>query len=418
MPIRRAVFASIAIALVAPSLTVGANGDAPTADDGAAWRSSVATSSLALSAQGDVVVGGARADPLVVVAFRASTGDVIWSRSGEAFGADPPLLAGEVVVAFNESSRPWPRLAGLAAASGETSWEYPPRRDGPWGLADRRMAADGGLVFASLVSEAGPVEVHAVAAESGERVWSRAHGALWTAHMLAHGGLLVVVEPRVGIEAWDSATGAAAWSWRFDGPIRAIAPAGDDRIVVLVERKGADPPEDAIMALDLASGREEWLTPLGLLAHVGDWGGIVTSTERIIVRGDGNRLVALDAVNGSVAWERPPDGRDHVGSVVHERLLLSLARGGDVDGIDVATGRGLWDARIGPRIGDAAFPTPPVLVGGTLIAVDADGRAHAMDVSASRPVTADIPGPDAFVLFVAVGTLVGIARRVGERSRR
>lgn len=209
----------------------------------------------------------------------------------------------------------------------------------------------------------------------------------------------------------------------------------DDRVIVL------DPVAGVLMGVDSTSGRLLWLhgvssaarlgtvagdvavvvdPALGLLAHdreTGDrrwrvgWPGerpvLGGAGDTIYLSGSGE-LVALEASDGAVRWQRRLDGA--MPWVLADGVWL---RGdGSLVAVDERTGGDRWRAPVSGRYG-VADPSGPLIVTG-----DAEGRIVAVDDATgghrwtSEPlVTAFVNGLDALDPMGAVGGTVLVRHR-------
>jgi outer membrane protein assembly factor BamB len=133
-----------------------------------------------------------------------------------------------------------------------------------------------------------------------------------------------------------------AWAREYAGGIE-VSAIGAGRAFATADRAG-------LVALDLNTGRELWRHPARFGAELGYDGGRVVFVEGTAPSGE--RLVALDAATGAVAWTAATDG---VGERFEEpavgvggafAVLTGDGRAGryELSLLDAATGRVVWRA--------------------------------------------------------------------------
>lgn len=207
----------------------------------------------------------------VVEAHRLTSGALVWRASGLGPVTGSPTLAGGSVLVGTSSGRVW----ALDLANGRPRWTWlaPGERPDIWSSP----AVAGGRVLAGVASPYGDTPL-----QPGRLV----------ALGLASGRLL-----------WDSCVLAAC---RPGGGIWS-SPAVDRRGRAYV---GVGNPDDAVLAVDAATGRRLWETSLhadqGRDLDVGATPAILGDgpAEEVAVGSTGGDFALLDAASGRVEWRR------------------------------------------------------------------------------------------------------------------
>ncbi|MEF3194232.1 MAG: PQQ-binding-like beta-propeller repeat protein, partial [Halothiobacillaceae bacterium] len=104
-------------------------------------------------------------------------------------------------------------------------------------------------------------------------------------------GLVVAVDARGQVSAYDAASGALRW--RREVGFAVSGGVGGGMGLVLVNGRRGE-----LAALDLASGEPRWRVETGSLAYA----PAVAGAGRVALRGVDGRLLVLDAQNGERLW--------------------------------------------------------------------------------------------------------------------
>jgi len=152
------------------------------------------------------------------------------------------------------------------------------------------------------------------------------------------GGGNVVYCGQRGLTVHNTADGSLIW--QRAAAIQTGVPMVSDTQVVL-----GDGHE--IVALDLASGKEQW-RHAGVLDTLTSYAPVQSGTTILAAPGDG-RLYALDAVSGRLLWQR--DGREDWQYLrqlrVHGDILVGGSYKEKLFAISIADGRELWQFNAG-----------------------------------------------------------------------
>ncbi|HKV10826.1 MAG TPA: PQQ-binding-like beta-propeller repeat protein [Thermoanaerobaculia bacterium] len=144
------------------------------------------------------------------------------------------------------------------------------------------------------------------------------------------------------------------WRRPVAAGVSALAVSGD-RIFSL----GSEEGKDYVFALDAGTGKELWRAPLGASLTTMDFGVAstpATDGQRVFVLGAECRLLALEATNGAVVWQRDLKAQDNTGpmprgcwtSPLLEGDLLIVQVNGDPDkrvmAFDKVSGAVVWSS--------------------------------------------------------------------------
>lgn len=319
-----------------------------------------------------------------VTAHDLRTGAPLWSRSltratdraRDASGGRLALAGGTVFVTTGFGD-----LYALDAATGAERWRQ--RMDAPMGGG---VTVADGLVY--TVTRDG--RAWALEADTGRIRWELSGAG---APAVLTGGPSPVVTDRLAVFPLSSGdlvaalkrNGIRVWQTAVSGGVAgraggaAISDVTGDPVAT-GGRIHAGNFGGRTVAVDAASGERIWTAPFGALGPVWPVGGSVffVSAE--------NRLVRLDADDGTLIWQRdlPYFLRDdrrpdrwrgvhvHYGPVLAGGLLWLASSDGVLRGVDPAAGSIVASAAIP---GGAA--SAPIVVDRTLYVVSRDGRLHA-----------------------------------------
>lgn len=264
----------------------------------------------------------------------AADGRTIWTQRLDAVPAAAPTVAGDFVYLTSRDSRAW----AIERQSGRVLWQI--------------EVSDGGPVITDGASPAVTGRTVILPFGSGDLVAALREGGLrlWTA---------TVTGARVGV------------TYAQVGDITAD-PVVDGGVIY------AGTPSGRLAALDAETGARLWTAGQGAISPVWPSGGSVFLVS------DQGEIVRLDAGDGSEIWRAtlPYYTREavrrrkgvfaHYGPVLGGGRLITAGTDGMLRQIDPASGRLIGETALG-----APAAANPVVAGGTLYVVTADGRLHA-----------------------------------------
>jgi outer membrane protein assembly factor BamB len=268
-----------------------------------------------------------------VVGIDLETGRRRWRTAFDGGGTAAPFVAGGVAYVRGEDGV----VLALEPSSGDPLGSIAtPRSD-----------------FPQLVAAAGVVIVdhgdgHSVLdADSGEHRWEATDA--WSFTPLGTGAVLV----RYGdhLEARSATTGAVIWTWQH-APVATDVRSGltlassiGELVVagptVGIQRLDStstrDAPRTSTVFLDALTGAERWSTPSGALSHFA--AATVGGRPVVFEFGEPRALLARDARDGTVLWERPV------------RDVSAIAASADTVAVAIPEGRAVvFDAHTGSKL--------------------------------------------------------------------
>lgn len=222
-----------------------------------------------------------------------------------------------------------------------------------------------------------------------DRLWSHGvgngQGKLYNRLAPAiHDKKIIAAAANGDIKAFDRVSGSKLWSADIDTPILGGVGVGGGLALVASE-------DGRVWALDEETGKVLWQRQLGrqiLSAPQSDGNIVVAST----FSGD---VVGLDAKSGEVKWEyagRSPVLSLRVSStplIVDTAVLVGLGNG-KVVALELATGRALWEVRVGVSQGSSEIERQVDIAGDLLAdddvvyAVSYQGRLTAIELRSGR----------------------------------
>jgi len=195
--------------------------------------------------------------------------------------------------------------------------------------------------------------LHALLAESGEKIWQveLVDERLRVAPVIS-GNLLLVGTARGRLYALDMADGEERWQRELDSGVRTTPLVADGRIWV-------GSATGRIASLELESGRRLWTSELGALPAAG-----LALTQGILVVGAVDRNVyGLDAESGEEVWRFETEGVVRSSPAATRTTVYCASSDGHLYALMAATGRLLWKFRLeGPVL-------EPVAIGGDVVVV-------------------------------------------------
>lgn len=300
-----------------------------------------ASSGVAASGMAHCVAGGGRLyctrDGVLAAAVDPDDGHTLWVRAGEAgAGAGTPVLSGGLLHVVGQGGK---RLTALDPATGRTRWS----RDIT--AYAGRVAHAGGVVLLTGADS----RVTALDSATGAVKWRRAVRGLSLPTFRVYGDGLAYVTSGAGrggttVTAVDPETGGVRARWRMDGALTVVGARGG---AVWFTSTDSSSYTDAVVRYEVVSGavrRVALRYPL--------------PGAQVVVRGE---VVYLLASGGAVVAVGMDAGGDGGGA------------GGEAGG--EAGGRQLWRLETAVSLASA-----PVVAGGRLYFMAADGRLVAVDV--------------------------------------
>ncbi|WP_137819528.1 outer membrane protein assembly factor BamB [Pseudomonas sp. 2FG] len=280
-------------------------------------------------------------------------------------------------------------------------------------------AVDGDHIFASDVNG----EVLALNRFSGDKLWEQDLDLPVSGAVGAGYGLVLLGTLKGEVIALDAANGEEKWRARVTSEVLAAPATNGDVVVVQTQ-------DDRLIALDAATGKQRWIyenTP-AVLTLRGTGAPIVTN--RLAFAGlSSGKVIALDTQRGLPVWEQRvavPQGRSELdrvvdidgGLVLSDTTLYVVSYQGRVAGLDMESGRILWQREASSNVGLAQGlgNVYVSLANGSIESVD-ERSASALwsnEALARRQLSA----PEVFSSYVAFGDFEGYLHLVSQVDGR
>ncbi|MWV11552.1 outer membrane protein assembly factor BamB [Pseudomonas sp. R-28-1W-6] len=225
-------------------------------------------------------------------------------------------------------------------------------------------------------------------------------------------GLVLVGTLKGEVIALDASSGEERWRARVSSEVLSAPATNGDVVVVQTQ-------DDRLIGLDASTGEQRWIyeNSPAVLTLRGTSSPVVTNRLAIAGLSTG-KVIALDIQRGIPVWEQRvavPQGRSELERVVDIDGSLLLSGGtlyvvtyqGKVAGIDIESGRQLWQREASSYVGLAqGFGNVYVSqAGGSVESIDERSTSALWnnDALARRQLSA----PEVFSSYVAVGDLEG-----------
>ena len=301
-----------------------------------------------------------------------------WRADVESGAMAGPVLAGDVIVVVGREA-----VVVLDAGTGAFRWATP-RDEGPAGPAvvtERGVAVSEGRGKTSEADRGATIVMRDP--EDGGRVWesvveSPVVGGLTAVHQ--GGSELVLAGARDGVlHALDAEDGEEEWTFTGAGALEgAPAVAGGNAVVVAQDR---DTGTAAVHAVDLATGKEDWrLRPEGVSITASS----ATIAGDTVVVGFGDvRVRGIDAATGRLRWQARVRGgfSPRMVPIAADDVTIGDLFG-HVYALAPATGRERWVQRVPGSFISAS----PLAVGDAIVVGDRSGQLAAIDTSTGHLV--------------------------------
>ncbi|HKE15211.1 MAG TPA: PQQ-binding-like beta-propeller repeat protein [Kofleriaceae bacterium] len=356
-----------------------------------------------------------------LIALDARRGDPLWQQRGVGSVAASPAVEGDTVVFATTDG--W--LHAHRTSDGELRWKIDLAAGEEEELSATYAAPviAGGRVYAGTPSHFVAVDLSTgelVASEHARSIWAH----LYAAPAVAHGRVVVPLgrgpDSLVSLDADDLterwAHSYPRWVWIHPSPI-----IDGDTVY-------AGNAESVLTAIDLASGAPRWARTLS-----GSWSRWALGTPALahgllFVPTPRDRLIAVEAASGSIAWSRgtglavthpvsyQTQARGYLASpVVTGRVVWAGGIDGVLRALDARGGTEQWETDLGAPIVGGLVPA-----GDLLFAVTYDGTVRALTAAPSvappDPLAAggcggDWRWPIAALVAAAIAALARAARR-------
>ncbi len=174
------------------------------------------------------------------------------------------------------------------------------------------------------------------------------------------------------------------------GPEQTPAVVGQSVIVATAGAGKGPDAEDAVLALDLKTGRPLWKTTLK-----GDGGGLVVTAGKVIVVSGGTHLVAFDLVTGKQRWRKDLGSASSAPLALEHLVVVGLADG-RLEAFRSTTGDAAWSVPVGSPIAAAPSSDGELVYAasstGKIVCVQTDGTPRWTQTVQTAPPAGKAPG--------------------------
>ena len=286
-----------------------------------------------------------------VLAFRASTGALLWSHPLDGGPTDATTAPGLVLVGLGD------QVLALDADTGAVAWETTVA-----GVIDAPVTVDGGRVFYAATGYGLTVSpIGALDAGTGAPVWTRTFAASWaTGPTVGDGRVYVgIFDPSDGYLALGEQDGATIYTSPGHGAVSSQLAFRDGSLYVgasLGHMEAYDAASGALRWVTQANGRGGATSPTVTADTVFDClDAVELDTQPFDV------VAAHDAATGTERWRVPMD----CSSIVQANGVLYVASLDTVRVLDARTGCTLATWPLGGNVSD-----PVVANGSVYVAVN------------------------------------------------
>ena len=263
----------------------------------------------------------------MLYALDADTGDLLWQHDTGSPVQYPPLVGGGIVYVptMSQGGR---NIHALDAASGAEQWvasQYYPFDTGWESGIGAALAGD------SLLAIDDQGGLHSLNAQTGELNWSFRGDVRTDTPPVAIGDVAYVTAVNTAY-ALDLATGEELWKYSTGMfPARGFAPVIDEGMYFFA-------PDDHIYGLNTATGAEEWIFGLILMANTQP----VAAESMVYVTSEDGLLYAFDQATGLEQWLFVQPGNTLQSLEVADGVLYLESSDGYLLALDAMTGEELW----------------------------------------------------------------------------
>jgi outer membrane protein assembly factor BamB len=353
----------------------------PSADDWPCWRGPGG--------------GGVRAGNVPGLHWSETSG-VLWRVPVPGVGHASPIVVGDRVIVSTADEQAQTRsVICYDRATGGVRWSALLHQGAFMGKHEKNShasptpACDGRQVYVPYIA-GDALWLSAINVNDGNIAWQPRVGPFvsewgYASSPVLYKDLVIVAGDNRGSPADDEKTltsylaavhrGTGEIAWRVRRPL-----APNYGTPVVARLAGRDQlllsGQGAITSYDPATGRELWFCRWSAersgqsVAFGGDCvyaSATWRRAEIVCVRADGSG----DVTDSHVVWRHGRGACDVPSPLYHDGRLYLLNDGGLVNCLDAATGRPVWQQRLG-----GAFSASPVLAGDHILAADEDGTTH------------------------------------------
>jgi len=263
-------------------------------------------------------------------ALAAETGDILWQKNLlSPLRSAPTIYEGKLFIVSLDN-----HITAFDMETGEKAWDYDAVAESTTFLGSPSPAAEGKVVVAAFSSG----EIFAFKADNGVPIFSDAlipvrqqsfitglsaikgRVVLTDEMMFASSGgdLTAAISVKTGERAWEKDFGSNSQPWIAGDYLFMIANTGE------------------VMAIEQATGKILWLTPLPLWADAEDKEGRIVrygpvlAGERLLITGSDGSLIGINPVNGDIVSSAKVAEAFSIPPVVADATLVLLDDDGNL----------------------------------------------------------------------------------------
>ncbi len=257
-------------------------------------------------------------------------------------------------------------LVALNAQTGATRWTF------QMGATYTTPVPDNGIVYTA--SQDG--YAYAINMTTGKQVWRFMRPAPVDGYPALANGIVYYTSDIGSVDALTASSGAHLWSFQMPNSKDHLysAPAVARGTVYF----GAGGVDNGVYALDAATGKLRWHTPLSADAANGD---ATVVNGLVYVSADDGALYAFDATTGALKWKYKTSLPLEGGATIANGVAYVGSEDHTLYALDATTGKLLWRYTTGGAI--SGYGSPTVANGTVYIGVD-DMRLYALDATTGK----------------------------------
>lgn len=293
----------------------------------------------------------------------------LWTHDARSLMEFPPVIVDNRVIGGANDGHTF----ALDLRSGRTLW----RTELDGFIASSPAVWDDVAYFTTTKGR-----IVALRADTGERIWVRKIGRASESSPLVIGNAIYVGTLDGEVMRLDTRTGRTIWTAKAAGDVKSsLAESGPN--VIATDYAGE------VRAFAKADGRLVWRreSPGERFKGPGRfYAGPAVAHGRVFVGNINNRIVALQADTGKVAWVRSADDYVYSSAAVAKRTVFVGSYDHKLYALDAVTGQPRWTFDTGERISGSATVIGDIVYVSTLAPKGQVGATFGLEVTSGKRV--------------------------------